>query len=243
MAFDFPPDPRPPVAKLLSLGAHEMRTPISVVAGYLKMLLGERGLSLTPDQRKLVELADRSARRVMELTNELSELARLESAQAPFNRGHVAIGALLAEVARSHGDPDRHVTVELIGSLDQVVVFADAHRLRLAFEAIVDAVVREAARDERVIVDCQVRPRGDGPPPAPAGDGRGVFVQAVEARHGATLFGPPSHAVAPFDEWRGGLGLRLPIARRVIEAEGGEVWSPLDRERASGIALVLPVHG
>jgi nitrogen fixation/metabolism regulation signal transduction histidine kinase len=33
-------------------------------------------------------------------------------------------------------------------------------------------------------------------------------------------------AAAPFDETRGGLGLALPIARRVVERHGGRVWAP-----------------
>jgi signal transduction histidine kinase len=31
---------------------------------------------------------------------------------------------------------------------------------------------------------------------------------------------------SPFDEKRGGMGLALPLARRVIERHGGRVWSP-----------------
>ena len=46
----------------------------------------------------------------------------------------------------------------------------------------------------------------------------------------------------PFDEWRGGLGLALPVARRVIETLGGAVWSaPGERPRA-GSALKLPLR-
>ena len=49
-----------------------------------------------------------------------------------------------------------------------------------------------------------------------------------------------------FDEKRGGLGLALPLARRVIEGHGGRIWSPAangdDDQMARGAAIVwLPV--
>jgi hypothetical protein len=31
----------------------------------------------------------------------------------------------------------------------------------------------------------------------------------------------------PFDEDRGGVGLALPLARRVIEGHGGRLWAPM----------------
>ena len=45
----------------------------------------------------------------------------------------------------------------------------------------------------------------------------------------------------PFDEWRGGLGLALPVARRVIEALGGALWSaPGERPRAGSALATSP---
>ena len=53
-------------------------------------------------------------------------------------------------------------------------------------------------------------------------------------------------APAPFDEKRGGLGLALPLARRVIERHGGRIWAPApngDNDNiARGSAIIsLPV--
>jgi signal transduction histidine kinase len=44
-----------------------------------------------------------------------------------------------------------------------------------------------------------------------------------------------------FDEWRGGLGLALPVARRVIEKHGGAVWSAAGANGRATAALRLPL--
>jgi hypothetical protein len=49
---------------------------------------------------------------------------------------------------------------------------------------------------------------------------------------------PPSR----FDEWRGGLGLALPVGRRVIERQGGSLWSAAGDQGRSGAALRLPLR-
>ncbi len=52
---------------------------------------------------------------------------------------------------------------------------------------------------------------------------------------------------AAFDDQRGGLGLALPIARRVIERHGGRVWTPAQSDGAdshaarSTIVISLPI--
>jgi signal transduction histidine kinase len=51
-----------------------------------------------------------------------------------------------------------------------------------------------------------------------------------------------SAAPTPFDEWRGGLGMALPIARRVIEAHGGALWSGAGARSRAAAALALPLR-
>lgn len=49
---------------LLALGVHELRTPVTVAAGYLRMLLQGRSGDLTSGQRTLVEKAERPVARI-----------------------------------------------------------------------------------------------------------------------------------------------------------------------------------
>ena len=47
------------------------------------------------------------------------------------------------------------------------------------------------------------------------------------------------HREMPFDRWRGGMGLSLPIAHRIVEAHHGSLWA-LPGSRAT-CALALPL--
>src|SRR5688500_20060793 len=75
--------------KLLSLAVHEFRTPITVVAGYIRMILKDRAGPVNDGQRKLLEEAERSCGRLSALVAEMSDLARSEEhtseLQSPCN--------------------------------------------------------------------------------------------------------------------------------------------------------------
>ena len=60
-----------------------------------------------------------------------------------------------------------------------------------------------------------------------------LFMALLDAARGT----PP-----PFDEWRGGLGLALPVARRVIEGHGGALWSADGAQSRAASAFRLPLR-
>ena len=68
--------------RTLSLAVHELRTPVTVVAGYLRMLLKEQAGPLNDKQQRMLEEAERSCGRISALVSELSELGRLEGGEA-----------------------------------------------------------------------------------------------------------------------------------------------------------------
>ena len=220
--------------RLLSLAVHELRTPCSVVAGYLRLLQRDGGDPITDQQRKMVSEAEKSCARFIALITEMSEISKLDSGAIALAQQPIDIFALVEEVAEHvHEASDREVRLTLKGDATGAPATGDAVRLRAAFQAIFRAILREKLGPATVVAERR-RAVTDGQLSA-------VVVVADESDVQAVYDSPPG----AFDERRGGLGLALPLARRVIEGHGGRIWAPSPKageDRARGSAVIsLPI--
>ena len=80
----------------MSLAVHELRTPVTVVCGYIRMVLKEHGGPLTEKQKKMLQEAERSCERISALVAEMSDLGKLESQELSVARQDVDLCALVA---------------------------------------------------------------------------------------------------------------------------------------------------
>jgi signal transduction histidine kinase len=201
--------------QLLSLAVHEFRTPVSVVGGYLRMLHRDTEEPLTPRQRKLVEEAEKSCDRLVALIAEMSELGKLDAGLIVLAREPIDLISMLNDLAEHVQEGrDRDVQFVLRSDVAAAPIAGDAVRLRSAFEAVFRAVLREKAGPATVAADCR----------RAAIDGRDCGVVVVADT--TTVQEAYERPRGVFNEQRGGLGLALPLARRVFEGHGGQIWSP-----------------
>jgi two-component system, sensor histidine kinase len=217
----------------MSLAVHELRTPVTVVCGYIRMVLKEHGGPLTEKQKKMLQEAERSCDRISALVAEMSDLGKLESRDLSVARQDIDLCALVAELASDmHEAEDRGVRLDVRVPNTPVTVTGDRARLSAAITTLLHAALRERGEPGVIVAECSVLDAAPRWAVLAVGD-----EDALPSLVDAGLGTPP-----PFDEYRGGLGLALPVARRVVEALGGALWSaPGGRPRA-GSALRLPLR-
>jgi two-component system, OmpR family, sensor histidine kinase VicK len=223
-----PTDPRS--SKLVALSVHELRSPLSAVAGLIRLLLKDLAGPLSDPQRRLLEDAEKSCGRLSILLAEMSDLSQFEAGTAPFNRSTVNLRAILAETITTLPElPDRTVTIDLAAD-SALTVHGDAVRLMTAFSSILQALRRELVTSDDLVVRVDAREEDRGPT---------LWITIGESIRIDALMQLPLSQMSTFDEWRGGNGLSLPNARRIFESHGGRLWSPTEDGKSSAI-VTLP---
>ena len=217
--------------KVLSLTVPEFRTPLTVVAGYLRMLSTDRVGPLSDTQRRVVEEAERSCARLSALLGEVSAVAHFHQGRLSFLRGPLSLSRLLAGIAVVD-TPERSVKVVVGNGAGDPTLQGDATRLGMSLSAIAAATARESADGGALHVVPELRDV-DG--------ARQAFVAIGSEAVAHEILSSPVTALPPFDATRGGSGLSLVLARQVLEEHGARLYgAPGERPRAgAGIALPL----
>jgi len=200
--------------------AHELSTPLTPLAGYVKILLSEKLGPLPPQQRKVVESMAASVTRLTRVVENISDFANLAAGQAAPLATPVDADALVAEVVEEQRaaikEARLHVQVRPGGGPP---VMADARKLRQAVGNLFGNAVKFSPHGGEVLVAVR---RGSGKLRIAIWDqGPGI---PVEDR--AHVFEPFFHATrAPKsgEARRPGSGLGLSVAARIAEAHGGRV--------------------
>ena len=203
--------------------AHEMRTPLATIrASASQALLRDREASAY--RESLTEILD-AASRARHGVDELLELARLEAGQVTLRTGPLRLDFLVEEVVAGVRDDGCRVTQQ-VENTAPITVDADYGLLRQALDTLVRNSVTRATS-----VEVSARGVGDRCVITVDDDGPGI---------------PPELLPVVFDRFRrgdtkGGVGLGMAIAKRVVEMHHGTVTAENRETGGARVTLDLPV--
>lgn len=217
--------------EFLGLVSHELRTPITTVMGNAE-ILRRRGDALTPDDRRgAIEDIHDGAQRLVAIIDNLLTLARLERGVAlesePLAIGHIA-RAVAQEQSQRYGN--RRVVVEGAESA-----------LALGGQTYVEQVLTNLVANA-----LKYSPRGEGINVVLSEDGETVTVRVLDRGPGID----PAEAEAIFEPFyrsprtaatAEGIGIGLSVCKRLIEAQGGQLWSSPRDGGGCEFGFTLPI--
>jgi signal transduction histidine kinase/CheY-like chemotaxis protein len=118
-------------SEFIATASHELRSPLTSIKGFVE-LLANAPANLSERQREFVSIILRSTDRLVDLVNDLLDVARLEAEQVSIQRRAVDVGEVLHELAELIGPrveaKHQSLSVETRPSLP--LAYADPQRLR-----------------------------------------------------------------------------------------------------------------
>jgi len=198
--------------------AHELRTALTPMSGYLKILSSDKLGPLSAQQLRILESIQGATGRLTRVVENLSDFATLQAADAALFPAGVDPDALADEVVADLRPAIRearlHVAVQKSGGPP---ITADPRKLRQALANVVGNAVKFSPHGGEVLVEVQRDARTLRFVVSDQGPG----ISPQEQKH---VFEPFFHAAGRDDRSKHpGSGLGLPVARRIVEAHGGTI--------------------
>ncbi len=221
--------------RLVSVWAHELKTPLTVVQSYLEILTNDLDDGLSDEQLSFLNITRESVLKLRRLVLDLVDLIGFRSGHLSVETATVDVAGLLDEVMDEMQPLAQIADVDLVHERPavRVAICADADRVRQILRNLIDnafkftppggrITVRTRVEREWVIVD--IVDTGVGIHPADLGR---IFEEFVQLKHQGAR------------RRRQGSGLGLAISQRIAEAHGGaiEVESMLDEGSVFSVRL------
>ncbi len=223
--------------ELVANVAHDLRTPLASLHGYLETLL-LKGDRLGPGERRhYLEIATRHSRRLGKRVAELFELARLDAADVRLELETFSVAELAQDVVQKFEieASRKDLRLELRRQDGLPRVRGDIGRIERVLENLLGNALRHTPPHGHVTVSLgraasavsiQVRDSGPGIPEQDLGS---IFDRFYRSRND--------------DDAGGGAGLGLAIAKRIVELHGGTIGARSRPGQGAAFTFTLPAAG
>jgi signal transduction histidine kinase len=223
-------------SQFLANMSHELRTPLNAILGYTELILDDIYGKPAAKMREVLERVQSNGKHLLGLINDVLDLSKIEAGQLTLSFSdysiegvvHNALAAVesLATEKRlalkvelppdlpiARGD-ERRLTQVLLNLVGNAIKFTDAG----------EVVIKAAAADGAYTLSV----RDTGPGVAPADQAK-IFEEFQQADSSAT-------------KKKGGAGLGLAIARRIVEMHGGTIWVESGIGNGATFSFSVPIQ-
>ena len=234
----------------ISIAAHELKTPLTLIEGYAAMLKEQIGVQRATQADIYLKGLDNGTRRLREIIDDMIDVSMIDNSLLSLNFQPLWLNRLFKvlsnEFHQSMSERNLMFSINPFPGSDEMT-FGDSERLYQAFRNLIANAIKFTPDGGKIVIDGRKLPgfvevtfqdTGIGIDPE---DHDRIFEKF--GRTGSVSL----HSSGKTKFKGGGPGLGLPITKGIIEAHGGAIWveSPgYDEEKCPGAIfhVLLPIQ-
>ena len=241
----------------LALATHELRTPVTVMKGYHRILLDGRLGELAPQQREALLESEQSCARLIKIINSLLDLSRIETGKLEFSYQDYDFAANFKKVVNQMKEFSKRKRLSVVVKLEKDLpsLRCDREKINQVVTNLLENAIKYTQAGGKIYISAGPYfwdknsvsgiSRADLRAPSP-NSANALVIQVSDNGIGIS----PEHQHEIFDQFtqvpsnqmdRSGLGLGLAITKRIIEAHGGRIWVDSQVNSGSRFTFLMPL--
>jgi CheY-like chemotaxis protein/anti-sigma regulatory factor (Ser/Thr protein kinase) len=217
-------------SEFVATASHELRSPLTSIKGFVELL---GSTQITDRQREFIDIILLSTNRLVDLVNDLLDVARVEAGQLEIQRRPIAVAEAVREVAAlmrpRFDDRQQQLLVDIAPALP--VAWADPARVRQIVTNLLTNAHLYTGDGGRVTIS--VGASGDTILLAVADNGRGMTPEQIDRVFDRFYRGESGSTGT-------GTGLGLSIVRSLVELHDGSIDVTSEIGQGTTVTVRLP---
>lgn len=203
--------------ELITNVAHDLRTPLTSIIGYLELLSGD--VKLEPEiQKKYINIAYVKTKRLEKLIEDLFGFTKMNYGKLSMHVGQVDVVKLLSQLLEEFYPSfvDKNLSYELQSNVPVKVITADGNLLARLFDNLINNAIKYGADGKRIMVKLHA----DDEIVTVSVINYGYVIPAAEL---PLIFNKFYRVEQSRSTNTGGTGLGLAISKNIVDMHGGTI--------------------
>lgn len=222
--------------EFVSIASHELRTPMTIVRGYISLLSREQVGSLNVEQKQILGKMSDSVVSLIKFVSEMLDLSKLDAGKFDVNPVEGSLAELVASVTEKMGVIFDPKGVKLESHIIPVQVKTDPAQFDRIMLNLLGNAYKFTPKGGAVTVSNTINEKNHIVTICIADTGVGIPAPSLE-----NLFKKFSQVDNVLQRQSGGSGLGLVISKGLVEKLGGTIWARSTLNEGSQFYFTMPM--
>jgi len=224
--------------------SHELRTPLNAIIGFSEILADKTFGEMNERQLKYSNNILNSGRHLLQLINDILDLAKVEAGRVELMRSAFNVAKALSEVqtiVKTLANK-KHISLEFEEAPDLPLLFADEAKFKQIMYNLLSNAIKFTPDGGKVRVSAAIQSATNADSSL-AGEFLRIAVTdtgiGIKANDQERVFKEFEQVDSSYGRQQQGTGLGLALTKRLVEMHGGRIWVESEGVEGKGSAFIF----